>query len=92
MPRPAPPWRRLYSTARWQRLRQDVFLRDLYQCRACGRIEADTSQLVCDHVEPHRGDLVKFWEGPFQTLCKTCHDGEKQRAERDTLHRRGVWH
>jgi 5-methylcytosine-specific restriction enzyme A len=60
-----------------------IFRRDLYTCQRveCGRIESDTSLLVCDHVEPHGGDVVKFWAGPFQTLCKRCHDGEKQRLE-----------
>lgn len=75
------PWRRWYKTARWQKLRAAVLLRDLYACRICERIEANTSRLVCDHVEPHRGDEVRFWAGPFQTLCKTCHDSRKQREE-----------
>jgi 5-methylcytosine-specific restriction endonuclease McrA len=74
--------RQLYKTARWQRLRLTVLARDLYTCRICGRIEGNTSRLICDHIEPHRGDVEKFWAGPFQTLCKPCHDGEKQRLER----------
>jgi hypothetical protein len=73
--------RKLYKTARWQRNRHSVFARDLYTCARCSRIDADTSKLVCDHVEPHRGDIEKFWAGPFQTLCKRCHDGEKQKEE-----------
>jgi 5-methylcytosine-specific restriction enzyme A len=77
------PCRALYNTARWQQLRLQIFRRDLYTCQRteCGRIESDTSLLVCDHVEPHAGDVVKFWAGPFQTLCKRCHDREKQRLE-----------
>jgi 5-methylcytosine-specific restriction enzyme A len=77
------PCRALYKTARWQQLRLQIFRRDLYTCQSteCGRIESDTSLLVCDHVEPHGGDVVKFWAGPFQTLCKRCHDREKQRLE-----------
>lgn len=75
------PWQQWYRTARWQRLRMEVLTRDLFTCQRCRRIEADTSQLVCDHVEPHRGDSDKFWTGPFQTLCKPCHDREKQREE-----------
>jgi hypothetical protein len=27
----------------------------------------------CDHIQPHRGDPVKFYSGPFQSLCKSCH-------------------
>ena len=77
------PCRALYKTARWQRLRMQILMHDLYTCQRaeCGRIESDTSRLVCDHVEPHGGDAEKFWAGPFQTLCKRCHDREKQRLE-----------
>jgi 5-methylcytosine-specific restriction protein A len=50
-------------------------------CQICRRLEGDTSKLVYDHVEPHRGDVEKFWSGPFQTLCKLCHDGVKQKEE-----------
>ena len=73
--------RRLHKTARWQALRWSVLLRDQFTCQICGRLEGDTSKLVCDHVEPHRGDVDKFWSGPFQALCKPCHDGVKQKEE-----------
>jgi hypothetical protein len=36
---------------------------------------------ICDHVEPHHGDRNKFWSGPFQSLCKRCHDSAKRFAE-----------
>lgn len=75
-------WRRWYKTARWQRLRMDVLVRDMFTCQICKRVEVRRGQLVCDHVEPHHGDERRFWAGPFQTLCKPCHDGAKQRAER----------
>lgn len=77
-------WRRWYKTARWQKLRMDVLVRDLFTCQMpdCRRIDLRPGQLICDHVEPHHGNEASFWAGPFQTLCKTCHDGAKQRAER----------
>lgn len=40
-----------------------------------------TAALVCDHVDPHRGDVTLFWSGPFQSLCKPHHDGAKQRQD-----------
>jgi 5-methylcytosine-specific restriction protein A len=83
--RQAEPLRHLYSTARWKRLRLRVFVRDLFTCQlvGCGRLEGDTSRLVCDHKIPHRGDLTLFWaETNLQTLCKPCHDRAKQAAER----------
>jgi 5-methylcytosine-specific restriction enzyme A len=36
---------------------------------------------VCDHVTPHKGDLVRFWSGPFMSLCKLHHDSTKQRED-----------
>src|SRR5262245_910577 len=37
---------------------------------------------LCDHVDPHRGDINKFWLGPFMSLCKRCHDSTKRLIER----------
>jgi 5-methylcytosine-specific restriction endonuclease McrA len=91
--RASPPWRAWYKTARWAALRLSIFLRDLYQCQRCGKLEGNTSLLVCDHRKPHRGDQQLFWdENNLQTLCKGCHDRDKQREEQATLHQRGVWH
>ncbi|MCJ2010440.1 ATP-binding protein [Methylobacterium sp. J-092] len=41
-----------------------------------------TPATVCDHVEPHRGDVERFWAGPFQSVCAHCHNSHKQRQER----------
>jgi 5-methylcytosine-specific restriction protein A len=73
---------------------QAIFLRDLNTCQCgCGLTEHDTSQLVCDHRIPHRGDECLFWdETNLQTLYKACHDGTKQRAEQWSLQQRGVWY
>ena len=65
-----------------------VLVRDLFTCQwpGCGRIEANTSQLVADHRRPHRGDERLFWDDRnLQCLCKPCHDGPKARAEADDL-------
>ena len=76
------PWRRWYKTARWQKLRWSVLLRDLFTCRRCHVLEADTSQLVADHRKAHRGSEALFWdEANLWTLCKPCHDSWKQRVE-----------
>lgn len=77
------PWRAWYGLARWKRLRWKVLLRDLFTCQRCHRIEADTSNLHADHIEPHHGDPVLFWsETNVQTLCTHCHNSAKQTAER----------
>lgn len=77
-------WRKWYKTARWQKLRMSVLVRDLFTCQMpeCGKVELDTSKLVADHMTPHRGDEALFWDdGNLQCLCKTCHDRLKQREE-----------
>lgn len=77
------PWRKLYATARWRKLRMDVFMRDRFKCCMCLRVDGNTSRLVCDHVIPHKGDEALFWdEDNLQTLCKPCHDSDKQKMER----------
>jgi len=52
--------------------------------KADGSLEPNPRRryLVVDHIEPHRGDPVKFWEGELQTLCPDDHDILKQREER----------
>ena len=85
-------WRKWYRIARWKALRIKIFKRDLFTCRMCARLEGKTSQLVCDHIKPHRGNAAMFWnEDNLQTLCKRCHDTEKQKAEQDSRHHAGQW-
>ena len=74
-------WQR---TAKWQRLRWTILTRDLFTCQwpGCGKVETDTSQLVADHIIPHRGSEALFWDtNNLQCLCKPCHDRHKQRVE-----------
>jgi 5-methylcytosine-specific restriction endonuclease McrA len=41
---------------------------------------------VADHIDPHRGDRVKFFDpANLQCLCKACHDGAKQREDKQVL-------
>jgi 5-methylcytosine-specific restriction protein A len=89
-----PPWKAWYKTARWRCLRLEIFVRDSYTCQCgCGLIEGDTSQLVCDHRRPHRGDERLFWDRDnLWTWRKPCHDRTKQKAEQSSLHTRGVWY
>lgn len=76
---PEQPWRKWYKTARWQRLRAAQLQREPL-CRMCHpRLTVAT---VCDHITPHRGDVVKFWNGPFMSVCEPCHNGAKQQFEK----------
>lgn len=87
------PWRAWYKTARWQKLRWWVLVRDLFTCQRCKRVEGNTRLLVADHKQPHRGDERLFWDPEnLQCLCKTCHDRVKQAEEQASMHQRGVWY
>lgn len=73
------PWRKWYSLLAWKELRERRFIEDHYACQMCGRV---TAKPICDHIEPHRGNKRMFFDfSNTQTLCKPCHDGEKQRQE-----------
>jgi len=77
------PWRKLYKTARWQRLRWKIIEQALFTCAMCGKLENNTSQLVADHIIPHKGNEFLFWDkNNLQCLCRHCHDGAKKRLER----------
>ena len=81
--RQADPWRKWYSTTRWQKLRWQVLVEAMFTCAMCGRVCADKGQAVADHITPHRGDHALFWDRlNVQCLCKPCHDGRKQAEER----------
>jgi len=74
-------YRRWYKTARWQRIRAAQLATEPL-CRMCMAQGKITPASVCDHVEPHKGDPVKFWGGPFQSLCDPHHSEGKQQIER----------
>jgi 5-methylcytosine-specific restriction enzyme A len=80
MPDPKNPLKHLYSTGRWQKFRRAYLAQHplCVMCEQMGKVEAAT---VVDHKIPHRGDVVRFWVGPFQSLCAECHSGPKQAEE-----------
>lgn len=74
-------WHHLYDTKQWKALR-------LYQlgaeplCRLCKQAEKLTPACIADHVVPHKGDRALFFDRDnLQSVCKTCHDGTKQKQE-----------
>jgi 5-methylcytosine-specific restriction enzyme A len=62
-------WDKWYFTARWARIRRHP-LREHPFCAFCLERGIVTAAEICDHIEPHRGDVNKFWLGPLQSLCK----------------------
>lgn len=79
-------FRRWYKTARWQRLREEVLLRDAYICQQTGAVlvgkhPAPNSPVV-DHIQRHGGDEALFWDPMnLQTVSKGWHDRTKQSLE-----------
>lgn len=86
------PWRAWYGLARWKAkphgLRWQVLVEAGFTCRRCQQMtrNASASDMVADHIKPHRGDPALFWaRSNLQCLCKTCHDTAKQAEERAGL-------
>lgn len=75
------PWVAWYKTPVWKKIRQkQLSLEPL--CRFCRKMGVITEANTVDHIEPHKGDVNKFFSGPFQSLCKQCHSSAKQRLEK----------
>lgn len=79
--REAQPWRLWYKGQRWKRKRRAQLKAEPSCRRHRQELGAVVPATIVDHVEPHRGDWIKFWNGELQSLCKPCHDRHKQREE-----------
>ena len=67
----------LYKSARWQRLRAAKLAQDPL-CEWCLEQEIVEPATEVHHVHAHKGDLDKFWSGPFVATCKPCHSRRGQ--------------
>jgi len=73
--------RRLYTTTRW-RTGRIAFLRAHPLCVMCKRSGRDAIASVVDHIVPHKGDDLLFFDpANWQALCFSCHNSRKQRIE-----------
>ena len=60
--------------SRWRRTRIG-FLKKHPLCAECEKRGRTTLATVVDHIIPHKGDKVLFWDrSNWQPLCKQCHD------------------
>lgn len=72
----------LYSLPVWRKQLRPAQLAKEPLCRMCAAKGKTTAATVVDHIKPHRGDLYTFADPDnLQSLCKTCHDSEKQSDE-----------
>lgn len=78
------PWRGWYGKAEWKAIRA-AQLAAHPVCKMCMAEGVVTSATVVNHVRPHRGDWELFIAGPFESLCKACHDGPVRAMEMQGL-------
>ena len=79
------PWRHLYKRKAWYRLRHHQ-LQNEPLCQFCKKAGRSVAAQIVDHIVPHKGDDELFHDPHnLQSLCKTCHDSAKQRAERNMV-------
>lgn len=67
-----PEWEKLYHTAAWMRIRARQLAAEPW-CVECLAEGTYTPATQADHIEPHRGDRIKFYRGKLQSLCDSHH-------------------
>jgi len=73
--------KRLYDSVRWRKVAKRHLDGDPL-CVTCSKAGRVTPATCVDHIIPHKGDPVLFWdENNFQSLCGSCHSGTKRVAE-----------
>lgn len=81
-PRPDKPWRHLYNSKAWHRLRTKQLMAEplCVYCKQQGKV---TAARVVDHIKAHRGNESLFYDASnLQSLCAPHHDSSKQKAEK----------
>lgn len=65
----------------WQ-LAREGYLRRHPLCVTCKDAGRAVPATVVDHIRPHRGDKVLFWDSSnWQAVCKRCHDSKTARED-----------
>ena len=79
---PKADWHHLYDLKRWKATR--LFQLGTHpMCCLCEEAGKLTPACIVDHIVPHKGDVDLFFDpNNLQSLCKSCHDGVKQKLER----------
>ncbi len=70
----------LYGSHRW-RMRALRQKKEHPICAMCLKDGLIKQASVADHIEPHNGDKVKFFNGPLQSLCSHHHNSDKKMIE-----------
>lgn len=68
--------------SRW-RTASKRYLNNNPLCVYCLKYSKMVKATVVDHIVPHRGDKILFWdETNWQALCKSCHDSKTMTEDR----------
>ncbi len=70
-----PEVKKLYNSKRWQTIRV-AQLSNFPWCAHCMNEGKHVIASEVHHIERHQGDPDKFFNGPFESLCKPCHSAE----------------
>jgi 5-methylcytosine-specific restriction enzyme A len=71
--------KRLLGTQRWRnRARHQLMIEPM--CRLCAARGIVRAATVADHIVPHKNN-PRLFDGPLQSLCKSCHDRSKRAEE-----------
>lgn len=63
---------KLYNSQRWKQIRVRQLTAHPW-CAECAGEGRYTPATDVDHITRHRGDPMRFYAGPFQSLCHACH-------------------
>lgn len=70
-----------YHTQRWRSVRKAQLDHDPW-CELCRQRGIQTRATVCNHMDKEAKRTEEgFFRGPFNSLCKLCHDSDQQRIE-----------
>ena len=60
-------------TYRWHKVSR-LYLQAHPVCAECRKEGRTTAASIVDHIKPHKGDQVLFWdENNWQSMCTHCH-------------------
>jgi 5-methylcytosine-specific restriction protein A len=80
----------LYNDRRWKAASR-AFRSEHPLCAECQRAGRTRAAHAVDHIVPHGGDLVKFWDrSNWQSLCQSCHSRKTNRQRPGTAPARVV--
>jgi len=70
-------------TRKWQEASKGYLrVHPMCECAECKAAPAPLRAVVVDHIEPHKGDMAKFWDrNNWQAMAKVCHDKKTARED-----------